>query len=192
MAEKKSDKAGTAPAHESVADYARREMAEVAERERKKKVYLEGQKRAATEVPERFLAIAADVRREIDAFNQIVDPSRRITLQESAGLAARAEAGRAELNFSAKRKNVEAWVGLSELMRLGQTTPAYIIDGQIRLSKSSLRLRAEAIPSGDGLRYRIMLDGMEQKYPLEELGSRLVLALAKDDPTPLGGVLVIG
>lgn len=184
MAEKKPEPSPS----ESVVAYAKMEMAEVAERERKKKIFLEGQQRAAIEMPEKFFKTAADVRRDVDAFNQIVDPSRRISLIESAGLAAHAEAGRAELNFRLHRKNVEAWVGLSELMRLGQSHVAYIIDGHVRLSKVSMRLRIDGIPSGDGLRYRVNTDGVEQKFSVDELGSRIVLAIAKDDATPLGGV----
>ena len=176
-------------ASDSVVEYAKQEMAEVAERERKKKLFHEGQKRAADELPKMFFKLAEDVRREVDAFNQIVDAGRRISLQESAGLAAHAEPGRGEINLRIHRKNVEAWVGLSELMRLGQSQVTYIIEGQLRFSKTSLRLRIDAIPNGDGLRYRINSDSVEQKFGIEELGSRIVLAVAKDDPAPLGGFL---
>ncbi len=184
-----ADKKVEPKASDSVVGYAKQEMAEAAERERKKKVFHEGQKRAALEIPKLFFKLAEDVRREVDAFNQIVDAGRRISLQESAGLAAHAEPGRGEINFKINRKNVEAWVGLSELMRLGQSQVTYIIEGHLRFSKLSLRLRIDAIPNGDGLRYRVNSDSVEQKFDVEELGSRIVLAIAKDDPAPLGGTL---
>lgn len=172
--------------NESVEDYAKREMAEVAERERKKKVYWENQKRVAAEFPEHFFELAKQIRAEIDTFNAIVDVGRRVTMHESAGVAAHADPGRAELNVTFGRKGQEAWVGLSELMRLGRGPTAYIIEAMVKLSQARVRVRAEAIPSGEsGIRYRVTTDGREAPFSLDQLASKLVLAVVKDDPTQL-------
>lgn len=173
---------------ESVAEYAKREMAEIADREHKKAVYWQNQKRAAIELPQRFFQMAKQIRAEIDTFNQIVDVGRRLSFSESTGLAAGAEVGKAEHNLSFGRKNLEAWVGLSELIRLGRAPAAYIIEATVKLSHARLRLRAEAIPRGaEDMRYRVTLDGKETSFGVDELGSRLVLAVAKDDPIMLDG-----
>ncbi len=188
MADKPRDKQeGRSSLGESVADYARREMNEQAEREARKKAYWEGQAKVATELPERFFKLTAKVRDEVDTFNQIVDPTRRITFGESAGLAARADHTKYELNLKITRGKAEAWLGLTELMRLGRAPSAYMIEAQVRLSQGRIRIRAEGLSRPDGnVRYRVTIDGQEAPFGLEELGSRLVLAVAKDDPQILG------
>jgi hypothetical protein len=189
MADKGRDKQNTSLAGESVADYAKREMEEVKERERRKEAYWRNQKRVAIELPARFLKLVDVIRAEVDTFNSIVDVGRRLSFSESLALAARAEVGKAELNLTFGRKGVEAWVGLSELMRLGRGPTAYIIEAFVKFSKApQLRLRAEAIPKGDeDVRYRVTTDGKETRFGIDELGSRLVLAVTKDDPTLLDG-----
>lgn len=173
---------------ESVSDYAKREMADADERERKKQKYWENQKRVTVELPQRFFALVRSLRKEVDTFNQIVDPPRRVSFSESVGLAAGAEVGKAEMNVSFGRRGVEAWVGLSELMRLGRAPAAYIIEAHVKLSRSRLRVRAEAIPRGDDdVRYRVTVDGRETKFGIDDLASRLVLAIVKDDPVMLDG-----
>lgn len=171
---------------ESVTDYARREMEEVAEREKKKQAYLEAQKRIAAEIPARFMKLAEKIRAEVDAFNKIVDGSRRISLVESAGLAAKADPTKAELNMTISRKQCEAWVGFSELMRLGRAPTAYIIEAHVKLSQAKVRVRCEGVPKDKDIRYRVTIDMVEPPFGLDELGSRIVLAVAKDDPAILG------
>lgn len=190
MSDKGRDKAekNASLINESVADYAKREMAEAADRERKKVLYWENQKRVAIELPQRFFAIVRSLRNEIDTFNKHVDGPRRLTLTESVALAAGAEVGKAEHNLTFGRKGCEAWVGLSELQRLGRGPTAYIIEAHVKLSRSRLRLRAEAIPKGEeDIRYRVTVDGRETKFGIDELASRLVLAIVKDDPVLLDG-----
>ncbi len=186
MAGKPTTDGTTSLSNESVEAYAKREMTEHQDRERKKQIYWENQKRVATELPERFFELVKKIRAEIDAFNAIVDAGRRVSMHESAGVAAHAEPGRAELNVTFGRKNQEAWVGLSELMRLGRAPTAFIIEAQVKLSQARIRVRAEAIPSGEqGMRYRVTTDGREAPITLDELPSKLVLAVVKDDPTQL-------
>jgi hypothetical protein len=185
MADKRQDP-GRSLTNESVSDYARREMAEIADRKERRELYWEGQKRVAIELPERFMRVADQVRAEVDSFNQIVDASRRLSLEESAGLAARADHAHAELNLSVRRGKAELWIGLAELMRLGHHPPAFIIEAQVRLSQARIRIRAEGIPTREGIRYRVTIDGREASIGLEELGSKLVLTVAKDDPSVLG------
>ena len=73
-------------------------------------------------------------------------------------------------------------------MRLGRAPTAFIIEAHVHLSRSRLRLRAEAIPKGDEeVRYRVTLDGRETRLAIDELASRLVLAVVKDDPVLLDG-----
>ena len=171
---------------ETVAEYAAREVSEAADRERKKTVYWENQKRVAAELPGRFFTLARQIRTEIDTFNGIVTPGNRLSLTESIGLAAHAEAGRAELNLTFGRKKVEAWIGLSELMRLGRGPTAFIIEAHVKLSLTNVRLRSEAIPTADdGIRYRVTVDGREAPFGIDELAERLVLAIVKDDPVLL-------
>lgn len=170
---------------ESVADYAKREMAEQVDREAKKKRYWEAQKRVAIELPERFWKLAAQIRTEVDTFNQIVDAEKRMSLTESAGVAAHADHTRAELNLTVTRKGREAWVGLSELMRLGRGPTAYIIEAHVKLSQAKIRVRSEGIPRDDTIRFRVTIDGKEPSFGLDELGARIVLAVAKDDPQVL-------
>jgi hypothetical protein len=189
MADKPHDPARSL-ANETVSDYARRETAEIEERQARKDRYWQGQKRAASELPVRFRKIADQVRAEVDNFNAIVDASRRLSLEESAGLAVRAEHPSAELNLSVRRGKAELWLGLAELMRLGHNPSAFIIEAHVRLSQARIRVRAEGIPNGEGLRYRVMIDGRDSNIPLDELGAKLVLTVAKDDPTVLGVVAV--
>ncbi len=196
MADRSRDKGGSEPraagaarqseGGESVADYAKREMAEIADRERKKQVFLEAQARIAVELPARFFALAEKVRSEVDTFNKIIDPTRRISLRESAGLAARADHTRAELNLTVSRKGAEAWIGLSELMRLGRAPTAYIVEARITLTRARVRVRVDGLPKDGEVRYRVTIDGKEGPIGLDELPSRIVLAIAKDDPTVLG------
>jgi hypothetical protein len=172
---------------ETVEEYARREMAEAADREAKKKQYWDSQKRVATELPAKFWQVADRLREEVDTFNKIVDPPRRLSLTESAGLAARADHRHHELNMTLSRKAAEAWVGLSELMRLGKGQPTYIIEAHVKLSQARVRIRCEAIPrSEDEIRFRVTVDAVEPQFTVDELASRIVLAVAKDDPTILG------
>ncbi|MEO6952450.1 MAG: hypothetical protein ABI321_11600 [Polyangia bacterium] len=176
----------TSTSSESVADYAKREMAEAAERARTKQVYWENQKRVAAELPERFYALARQIRAHVDTFNGIVEPGNRVTLNESVGLAARAEVGRADLNLSLSRKKQEAWVGLSELMRLGHAPTAFLIEAQVKLSLTTIRVRAEGLPTKEGtIRYRVTTDGKEAPFGIDELAERIVLAVVKDDPAML-------
>lgn len=176
----------TSTSGESVADYARRELAEAAERDRKKQVYWENQKRVASELPERFYALARQIRSHVDTFNGIVEPGNRITLSESVGLAAHAEVGRADLNLTLSRKKQEAWVGLSELMRLGRAPTAFIIEAQVKLSRTSVRVRSEGLTTKEGaIRYRVTTDGKEAPFGIDELAERIVLAVVKDDPALL-------
>jgi hypothetical protein len=173
---------------ESVADYAKREMAEEADRAAKKAAYIEAQKRVIVELPAKFWVVADAIRSEIDTFNRIVDAQKRITLTESAGLAARADHAHHELNLALRRKACEAWVGLSELMRLGRAPATYIIEAHLKLSQAPrVRLRCEAIPRGEkDIRFRVTVDGSEAPWGVDELASRIVLAVAKDDPEVLG------
>jgi hypothetical protein len=176
----------TNAADESVADFARREVAEAAERERKKQLYLDSQAKIVAELPARFLKLADKIRAEVDTFNKIVEPSRRISMTESAGLAARADVTRAELNLTLRRKAAEGWVGVSELMRLGKAPAAYVIEARIKLTQARVRIRVEGLPKDGGVRYRVTIDGKEGPIELEDLASKIVLAIAKDDPTVLG------
>lgn len=171
---------------ESVADFARREMSELEDRERKKQQYWEGQRQVVEEIPVRFWKMVEQIRTEIETFNKIVDPTRRISLNESAGLAARADHRHHELNLTITRKGAEAWVGLSELMRLGRAPAAFIIEGHVRLSQGRVRVRSEGIAREGKLRFRVTIDGQEAPFSIDELGSRVVLAVAKDDPQVLG------
>jgi hypothetical protein len=182
-----AEKGGKLTTSESVADYAKREMAEEAERAAKKARYWAGQKRAAAELPARFWKLVDQIRSEVDTFNKIVEPGRRISLGESAGVAARAEHTHQELNVRLERKRAAAWIGITELMRLGRAPTTYIIEARVTLSRASVRIRCEAIPRGeDGIRFRVGVDGHESPFGVDELGQRLVLAIAKDDPEVLG------
>ena len=194
MADKPRERArtdGNTSMHsETVAEYAQREVAEAADRERKKTVYWENQQRVAAELPGRFFALARQIRTEVDTFNGVVTPGNRLSMNESIGLAAHAEAGRAELNLSFGRRRVEAWVGLSELMRLGRAPTAFIIEAHVKLSLTKVRVRSEALPTPDGgIRYRVTVDGREAPFGIDELAQRLVLAVVKDDPVLLNAQL---
>ena len=171
---------------ESVAEYAKREMAEQADREAKKKAYWEMQKRVTVELPAKFWKVAEAVRSEVDTFNKIVDGEKRLSFIESAGLAARADHAHHELNMTVSRKKASAWVGLSELVRLGRAPATYIIQAHVHLSQARIHIRCEAIPSNDDMRFRVTVDGVEPPFTVDELASRIVLAVAKDDPVVLG------
>jgi hypothetical protein len=183
MAEKGENKSTLS---ESVAEYAKREMVEQADREAKKKAYWEMQKKVTVELPAKFWKLADGIRTEVDTFNKIVDGEKRMSLNESAGLAARADHAHHELNLSLRRKKAEAWVGLSELVRLGRAPATYIIEAHVTLSQARIRIRCEAIPSADDIRFRVTIDGQEPHFTVDELASRIVLAVAKDDPAVLG------
>jgi hypothetical protein len=181
------DKGHRSSLTESVADYAKREMAEEADRAAKKVAYWEAQKKVAVELPAKFWQVADGIRSEIDTFNRIVDAPKRIMFTESAGLAARAEHSRAELNMTLRRKAAEAWVGLSELMRLGRAPATYIIEAHLRLTRAPrVRMRCEALPRDSDIRFRVTIDGKEAPWGVDELASRIVLAVAKDDPEVIG------
>ena len=65
--------------------------------------------------------------------------------------------------------------------------PAKNFKADFANSQAKVRLRAEAIPSGaDGIRYRVTVNGHEAPISFDQLASKLVLAVVKDDPTQLG------
>ncbi len=166
-------------------ELARAEAAAIKKREQAKVDYIDGQKRLVTELPEKFLALAAQAREGVKRFNNAAEIEHPVSYMESPSVTTR-ETTRGDLWFEIKRKPNEVLVALRAMTRAGKPD-AFIIEGNGTVGLAPMNdrfmLRIDAVIAGKETRYKIVCAKHRVDVPIEELGDRLVMVIVTSQLT---------
>jgi hypothetical protein len=165
---------------QTLEELARIEANAVKKREQAKLDYIEGQKRLVTELPERFLKLAAAAREGVKRFNTAAEIERPVLYSETPAVTTRDTTGRSFLSFEVRRKPNEIVMSLREMTRAG-APDAFVIEGSgsvgVPPMNDKFGIRIDALIAGKETRWKIVCAHHKVDVPIDELGDRLVMVV---------------
>lgn len=169
-------------------DLARAEAALTEKRAAQKKAYVDGQKKLETLMPERFHAMAKQLKEGVSRYNGAARLERELRYVESTSVTVRDTNRVGDYVCEVRRDPDFITLALRTLWRL-HADDAFVIMVEGVLGPppdvDHVRLRIMGVFKNDQLRWRITDDGKEVDTPIDELPDRIVAAVATREITRL-------
>lgn len=173
-------------------DLARAEAQILKEREKTRIALADAQKRLVTEMPERFITLARQIRDGVRRFNEtaykeIGPDTRLVKYEESVAVTTRDSNLGSDFHIQIQRDRNQLWLGLRSMWRPNRPD-YYIIEGQGTVARGPgvggpgeerrFTLRIDGLSRSDGeIFYRATCEGEPIDTPTEELGERMVMVI---------------
>lgn len=172
-------------------DLARMEADALKRREQSKLDRVEGDKKIVTAMPERFFALAKQMREGVRRFNTAAQIERPLSYNESAAVTTREPNLNADFWCEVKRPPNEMTIALRNMARAGKPD-GYIIEGQGTLGLAPMndrfQIRIDGLYRQGQMIYRATCDHKALDVDIEELGDRFVMVIVTAQLTRLWNV----